>query len=120
MTVMTITSIVFSQDKQVGSEFVVVKKKKESTVHVKEDIGYALEISLRQIGKNITQSVIVQNQIFNKIKDLLGACEKNNDSKSTFDASTAQLKIYRNQLESFYHKLEQQQVELESFLSCFK
>jgi len=95
-----------------GSEFVVCKKtktKKETAVHVKEDTIELLESSLRQLGCNIKQSVTVQNQIFDKIKEML------EDNQKT----TTQLKEFRDNLEKYLKKLEEQQVDLQNFLlSC--
>jgi uncharacterized protein YpbB len=96
-----------------ANEFVVAKKtkaKKESCVHVKEDIVELLESALRQLGSNIQQSVIVQNQIFDKIKEILG------DSQQ----STSQLKDLREKLEKYLKKIEEQQADLQSFLLACK
>lgn len=95
-----------------ASEFVKKpKQKKESTSQVKEDIVELLESALRQLGKNIQQSVDVQDQIFDKIKEILG------DNQMSAD----QLKALRFRLELHLKKLEEQQADLyDILLSCKK
>ncbi len=91
-----------------ANEFVVSKKtkeKKEMAASVKEDIAELLESALRQLGKNIQQSVTVQNQLFDKIKEICGDGQQ----------STLQLKELREKLEKHLKKLEEQQAELQSF-----
>lgn len=91
-----------------ANEFVVAKKtktKKEIAAHVKEDVVELLESSLRQLGRNIKQAVIVEDQIFDQLKDLL------TDDQMT----TAQLKDLRDHLEKYLQMIEQQQSDLESF-----
>lgn len=98
-------------------EFIVKKKnKKESPSIVKDDIGELLELSLRQTSKNITELANMQQKIFDKIKDVVGACEKEN---SVFAGTAEQLKTQRNKLKVFYDKLLQQEDDLQSFLNCF-
>lgn len=96
-----------------ANEFVVSKKtkaKKEMAVRVKEDIAELLESALRQLGSNIQQSVIVQNQIFDKIKEILEGSQQ----------STSQLKELRDALEKYLRKFEEQQADLQSFLLVCK
>ena len=108
-----------TDDKETMNEFVVVKNKnkKESAGAVKEEIGETLELCLRQMSNNIVQQAKVQQQIFDKIKDLVGACDQTD--KSVFDGSTVQLKEQRHKLQAFHQKLVQQQEELQKFLACF-
>jgi septal ring factor EnvC (AmiA/AmiB activator) len=95
-----------------SSEFIKKpKQKKETTSQVKEDIAELLESALRQLGKNIQQSVDVQDQIFDKIKEILG------DNQMSAD----QLKALRFRLELHLKKLEEQQADLyDILLSCKK
>jgi len=97
-------------------EFVVVKqpKKKESAAHVKEDIADQLESISRQINKNVRQSSYVQDQLFDKVKELVTQSDR-----SVFSGSTTELKECRCKLKNFYELLERQQADLETFLSCF-
>lgn len=114
---MTHMTIGLSHNDDVNSEFVVKKKtKKESVSSLKEDIAGQLELSLRQMSKNIAEQAKVQQQIFDKIKDLLGACES---EKSVFAGSAEQLKAQRDKLQTFHKKLVQQQDDLQTFLGCF-
>ena len=110
--ILFIISIIFCETLFTGSEFVVCKKtktKKETAVRVKEDIVELLGSSLRQLGCNIQESVTVQNQIFDKIKVML------EDNQKT----TAQLREFRDNLEKYLKKLEEQQADLQNFLlSC--
>ena len=110
-----------AQEKILENEFVVVKKKikKESVATVKEDIGQELELSLRQVNKNIAELADLQEKIFDKIKDLVGACDGDAHKKSVFDGSIVELQEQRHQLKKFHQKLLQQQDDVQSFLSCF-
>ena len=107
------------QESSSANEFVVtkVKSKKETSATVKEEIGETLESCLRQMSHNIVQQAKVQQQIFDKIKDLVGACD--DKDTSAFCGSTAQLKEQRHKLQVFHQKLVQQQEELQKFLACF-
>jgi gamma-glutamylcysteine synthetase len=110
-----------AQPEEPENEFVVKKKnKKELAVNVKEDIAAELEFELRQISKNIAELARVQEQIFDKMKDLVGACEDTLDKKSCFSASTQQLKEQRHKLKIFSEKLVRQYEDLQTFLACFK
>lgn len=102
------TSVLFIVPTIFANEFVVkkTKTKKEIAVHVKEDIIELLESSLRQLGRNIQQSVAVQNHIFDMIKNV---CDDGQQS-------TAQLKELRDRLEKYLKKIEEQQVDLQSFI----
>ena len=103
-----IIAIFFMMPCLFANEFVVPKKakaKKEVAVHVKEDIVELLESSLRQLGRNIKQAVIVEDQIFDQLKELL------TDDQMT----TAQLKDLRDHVEKYLQMIEQQQSDLESF-----
>ena len=82
------------------------KSKKEIAAQVKQDIADTLECLLRQVGTNIQQSVVVQNQIIDKIKNLVEDTAQ----------STQQLKETRNKLENYLKKLEEQQADLQNFL----
>ena len=101
------------------NEFVVTKpkNKKESVGSIKEDIAATLEACHQQTSKNIIELAKIQQKTFDKIKDLVGACDVN--EKSVFDGSIAQLKEQRYKLQAFHQKLLQQQEELQSFLACF-
>lgn len=99
-------------------EFIVKKKsKKESVAMIKEDIGQTLEDCLRQLSKNIVQQAKVQEQIFDKVKDLFAGCV---DESSVFDGSTAKLKEQRQKLQIFHHRMLQQEDDLKNFLACFE
>ncbi|MBP6870337.1 hypothetical protein KBC04_05615 [Candidatus Babeliales bacterium] len=90
-------------------EFIVSKKtktKKEIALHVKEDIAELYESILRQLGSNIQQAVVVQNQVIDKIKNFV------DDSSQ----STHQLKELRDKLEKYLKTLEEQQADLQNFL----
>jgi ElaB/YqjD/DUF883 family membrane-anchored ribosome-binding protein len=92
-----------------ANQFVISKKeksKKEMASHVKDDIVELLESTLRQLGRNIQQSVTVQWQIFDTIKDMYGQGQQ----------STVQLKEIRDKLQSFLKKIEQQQEDFRDFL----
>lgn len=117
ITMMTHVTIGLSDNNEASHEFVVKKKiKKESITSIKEDIACQLELSLRQMSKNIIEQAKVQQQIFDKIKDLLGASES---EKSVFNGSIEQLKSQRDRLQIFHKKLVGQQEELQAFLACF-
>jgi len=107
-----------AQEKKSDNKFVVtkVKTKKESSAHIKEDIALSLQACHEQISKNIAKLAQVQQQIFDKIKDLVGACDS---EKSVFDGSVIELKEQRHKLNIFHEKLILQQEELQSFLTCF-
>jgi len=92
-----------------ANEFVVSKKsksKKEIAIHVKEDVVELCESVLRQVGKNIQQSVAVQNQVFDMIKMI---AEDNS-------LTTAQLKEVRGKLEKYLKELEDQWAQSQLFL----
>ena len=109
-----------AQPEEPENEFVVKKKnKKELAVNVKEDIAAELEFELRQVSKNIAELARVQEQIFDKMKDLLGACEDATDKKSCFAGSTQQLKEQRHKLKIFSEKLARQHDDLQTFVGCF-
>ena len=94
-----IIAIFFMMPCLFANEFVVPKKakaKKEVAVHVKEDIVELLESSLRQLGRNIKQAVIVEDQIFDQLKELL------TDDQMT----TAQLKDLRDHVEKYLQMIE--------------
>ncbi|MDP3788055.1 MAG: hypothetical protein Q8Q60_01895 [Candidatus Chromulinivorax sp.] len=91
-------------------EFVKEKVKKESSTQVKQDIAELLESAVRQLGNNIKESVTVQNQMFDQIKEIMG------DSQQ----STAQLKELRKKLEACLKNLEDQQAELHTILLTCK
>jgi hypothetical protein len=97
-----------------ANQFLISKKeksKKEKILHVKvEDIVDLLESGLRQLGKNIQESVILQNQIFDKIKEI---CTQGQQS-------TAQLKEFRDKLEKNLKKIEAQEQDLQNFLIVCK
>ncbi len=96
-----------------ANEFIIPKKtktKKETAAQVKEDVAGLLESSLRQLNNNIQESAIVQNHIFDKIKELLS------DSQLT----TTQLKELRGKLEKYLQRFEDQQADLHSFLLDLK
>jgi len=109
------------QEPAAQNEFVVTraKSKKESASSVKEDIAITLEMCHQQISKNIIELAKIQQQTFDKIKDLVGVCDASSNEKSVFDGSTVQLKEQRHKLKAFHHKLVQQQEELQHFLACF-
>jgi len=108
------------QEKEVSNEFIITKSKvkKESVNNIKEDIGRSLELCHQQISRNIAKLAQVQQQVFDKIKDLVGACD--GTEKSVFDTTLAQLKEQRHQLKYFYEKLQRHEGELGSFLACFE
>lgn len=109
-----------AQPEEPENEFVVKKKnKKELAVNVKEDIAIELEFELRQVSKNIAELARVQEQIFDKMKDLVGACEDAIDKKSCFSGSTQQLKEQRHKLKIFSEKLARQHDDLQTFVACF-
>lgn len=109
-----------AQPEEPENEFVVKKKnKKELAVNVKEDIAAELEFELRQINKNIVELTRVQEQIFDKLKDLLGANDDVLDKKSCFAGSTQQLKEQRHKLKIFSEKLLQHSHDLPTFSTCF-
>jgi|GEM_PF-1491232 len=112
-----------THDKKIESqnEFVVVKtkNKKELLVSVKEDIACELELLLRQTSKNIAEQAQVQQQIFDKIKDLMGAFDESSSPKTVFAGSTMKLKDQRHKLKMFNQKLLEHQEDLQGFLSCF-
>lgn len=114
-------SMCFALDKknEPENEFIKVKPKKELSASVKEDIGCELELLSRQISKNIIELAQVQQQVFDKIKDLMGASDDSLTGKSVFNGSTIQLKEQRHKLKHFHQKLLQQQQDSQSFLSCF-
>lgn len=115
--IMTQITIGLSLNDDASSEFVVKKKtKKESITSIKEDIACELEACLRQINKNIAEQAQLMQQIFDKIKDLLGAGES---EKSVFNGSVQQLKAQRDKLQVFHNKLVQQYQELQTFPGCF-
>ncbi|AXK61095.1 hypothetical protein [Candidatus Chromulinivorax destructor] len=117
VTIMTHMTIGLSENNEVNSEFVVKKKtKKESITSIKEDIASELELSLRQISKNIAEQARVQQQIFDKFKDLLGAGES---ETSVFGGTVQQLKAQRDKLQVFHNKLVHQYHELQTFPGCF-
>lgn len=117
----TSISMCFALDKKVepANEFIKLKQKKESSTSVKEDIGCELELLLRQMNKNSIDMARVQDQIFDKIKDLMGSSDDLLDGRSVFDKSTTELKEQRHKLKHFHQKLLQQQQDLQNFLSCF-
>jgi septal ring factor EnvC (AmiA/AmiB activator) len=97
----------------VANEFIVPKKskaKKETAAQVKEDVAELLESALRQLNSNIGQAAIVQNKIFDQIKELL----------SDNELSTDQLRQLRTKLEKYLQRFEEQQADLHSFLLDFK
>lgn len=99
----------FFEHALLGNEFIVDKKTKpikEMALRVKEDIADFLESILRQLGKNIGQSVYVQNHVFDMIKDLF-------DDQTL---STQELKELRSYLTEYLHTLEKHQVDLQNFL----
>lgn len=89
-----------------ANEFIKTKPKKEVAAKVKEDIAELLESAVRQLGRNIQQTVIVENKIFDTMKELLEGGQR----------STAQLKELRTTLEKYLKKFEEQQLELQNFL----
>lgn len=92
-------------------EFIKPKKKEkqESAAKIQQDVADLLEIIVRQIGTNIQQSVVVQNQVIDQIKSLM------HDNSQSID----KLKQARCKLEQYLKKLEEQQLELQNFLlSC--
>ena len=62
-----------AQEKEVSNEFVVTKPKvkKESINNIKEDIAKTLELCHQQVSQNIAELARVQQQVFDKIKDLV-------------------------------------------------
>ncbi len=92
-------------------EFVKEKKvKKESSSQIKQDIAELLELISRQLGSNIQESVTVQHQIFDQLKEVMG----------DGDHSTVQLKELRKKLEACLKKLEEQFAELHNILLTCK
>ncbi|MGZ6251252.1 MAG: hypothetical protein ACXWL2_04430 [Candidatus Chromulinivorax sp.] len=83
------------------------KPKKETITQVKQDIADILESLLRQVGKNITQLVHFQDELFNVLKDLFDEQD---------DRSAADWKVLREKCQHYASKLEQHQVDLDSFL----
>jgi hypothetical protein len=103
-----------------ANEFVIPKKKKEIAVHVKEDVVNLLEQISRQIGVNIVQGVCVQNQILDKIKELFGDTQLQVPGCICLSScSTADLKMCRDGLQKYLENLQQQQADLQKFLSSF-
>ena len=105
--------VFFMASSIVANEFIVPKKsktKKETAAQVKEDVAELLESALRQLNSNIGQAAIVQNKIFDQIKELL----------SENDLSTDQLRQLRAKLEKYLQRFEEQQADLHSFLLDFK
>jgi hypothetical protein len=103
-----------------ANEFVIPKKKKEIAVHVKEDLATLLEQISRQIGTNIVQAIGVQNQILDKIKELFGDVVTPVPGLVCLSScSTEELKKCRDELQKYLQILEQQQVDLQRFLSSF-
>ncbi len=95
-----------------GNEFIKKPKaKKESVAQVKEEVAELLESVLRQVGQNICQSIDVQNNVFDKIKEIM----------SDNQLSCEQLKQLRARLEKQLKVLEEQQAQLyDIILSCSK
>ena len=90
-----------------SNEFVVKKtKKKEMAISIKQDICSNLEKALRNINEILSQGIILQADIFDKIKVII-ADEEN--------MTTAQLKKYREKLELLNDQLKKQQLFLEQF-----
>jgi len=114
-------SVCFALDKKIEPthEFIKIKPKKELSSSVKQDIGCELELLSRQISKNIIELAQIQEQSFDKIKDLMGASDDSLTGKSVFNGSTAELKEQRHKLKHFHQKLLQHQQDLQCFLSCF-
>lgn len=98
-----------------AESFVVKKKKKELAVSVKQDIGLQLEQTLTKLGSLIKKTVNVQNEIYEKVKDLLGE----SDEKSCFDCSTGELKKIRSALQEFDASVNLLSRKLGAFSDCF-
>ena len=111
----------YAQQAACENEFIITKtkNKKESAGAVKEDIGTLLESCHQQVSKNMIELAKIQQQIFDKIKDLVGACDVSSTEKSVFDGSIVQLKEQRCKLQAFHQELLQQQQKFQSFPSCF-
>jgi len=108
-----IALIFFIAPSIMANEFIVPKKaktKKETAAQVKEDVAELLESALRQLNSNIQQAAIVQNRIFDLMKELLS------DNQLTTD----QLRKMREKLEKYLQRFEEQQADLHSFLLDFK